>query len=321
MPVSHLGHAELIVPDLAASKEFFTELMGMYVTEEEGDRVYLRAWQDFDHHTLVLTEGPEAQLEHIGWRVADRSEAEAMAADVERRGGEATWIEPTTKGHGDVLRFRSRGGLPMELYWEVDAYIAPPELKSKFPAHPSKRSYKGAAPRRFDHVTCSTPDVKAEQEWITDVMGLHHRYYALKPDGSGERWGSWLSRTNIAHELGLGAMESDTGALHHIAYYVESPDDVMRTASFLVDHDVKIQFGPAQHGTSGATCLYFPEPNGIRVELWTSGLLMWAPDWKPIEWGPEMLISGVGDIWGTTVPSDDFFSVTPVAPDLVPANG
>ena len=28
--------------------------MGLYVSADEGERVYLRAWQDFDHHTLYL---------------------------------------------------------------------------------------------------------------------------------------------------------------------------------------------------------------------------------------------------------------------------
>lgn len=317
MPVSHIGHAELIVPDLAKSTEFFVEFMGLHISEQDGDRVYLRAWQDFDHHTLVLTEGPEAQFAHMGWRVAAKEDAEKIAAEVERRGGDVVWTEATTKGHGDVVRFLTPGGLPMELYWEVEAYEAPEHLRSHFPSHPSKRATKGAAPRRFDHVTCSVSDVKGEQEWITEVMGVHHRYYSMKPDGSGERWGSWLSRTNIAHELGLGHLAGEAGALHHVAYYLESPDDIMRTASMLVDHGVKLHFGPANHGTSGATCLYFAEPGGHRVELWTSGLLMFAPDWKAIEWGAEHF-AAVGDQWGTTVPTEDFFTVTPVAPGLVP---
>jgi catechol 2,3-dioxygenase len=318
MPVSHIGHVELIVPDLAASTEFFVELMGLQVSEQDAERVYLRAWQDFDHHTLLLTEGPEAQLAHVGWRVATKQDADDIAAEVERRGGETTWVEPLTKGHGDAVRFRTPSGLPFELYWEVERYHAPEELRSRYPSHPSKRPTKGAAPRRFDHVTCSVADVVAEQEWLTDVLGLHHRYYAMKPDGSGERWGSWLSRTNIAHELGLGAMPSGTGALHHVAYYLEAADDVMRTASMLVDNGYTLQFGPANHGTSGATCLYFGEPSGHRIELWTSGILMFAPDWEPIEWGPEHF-NAVGDIWGTSMPGEAFFTTTPVAPELAPA--
>jgi catechol 2,3-dioxygenase-like lactoylglutathione lyase family enzyme len=54
MPISHIGHAELLVGDLAASAEFFTRLIGLQVTEEAAGRVYLRAWQDWDHHTLIF---------------------------------------------------------------------------------------------------------------------------------------------------------------------------------------------------------------------------------------------------------------------------
>ena len=84
MPISHVGHAELLVPDLAASTAFFTEMLGLQVSEETPGRVYLRAWQDWDHHTLLLTESEEPGLDHLGWRAqqggrrgaADRARAQ-----------------------------------------------------------------------------------------------------------------------------------------------------------------------------------------------------------------------------------------------------
>ena len=36
MAVAHLGHAEIRVTDLERSRWFFTEVMGLYVTEESG---------------------------------------------------------------------------------------------------------------------------------------------------------------------------------------------------------------------------------------------------------------------------------------------
>lgn len=321
MPVAHIGHVELVVPDLAASTEFMVELMGLQVSEETSDQVFLRAWQDFDHHTLILTQGSEPQFAHAGWRMATKEDTLELEAELKRQGMESVWVEGSI-GHGDALRFRTPQGLPFEAYWEVEAYEAKGADRSDYPAHPSRRSTKGAAPRRFDHFTCGVTDVTSEQEWLTSVLGLHHRYYTIKPDGSGERWGSWLSRTNVSHELGLGSNPAGwTGApgnLHHTAYYLESAEDVLRTASMLVDHGVTMQFGPASHGTSGATCLYFAEPGGHRIELWTGGLLCFAPDWKAIEWGADLFLA-VGDIWGSSKPDETFFSVTPCVPELVPA--
>ncbi len=53
MKIAHAGHAELLVNNLEASKKFFTETMGLFITEEDATSVYLRAWQDWEHHTLM----------------------------------------------------------------------------------------------------------------------------------------------------------------------------------------------------------------------------------------------------------------------------
>ena len=55
MSIAHVGHVELRVTDLERSRWFFTELMGLFASAEQDGRVYLRAWQDFEHHTLLLT--------------------------------------------------------------------------------------------------------------------------------------------------------------------------------------------------------------------------------------------------------------------------
>ena len=43
--------------------------------------------------------------------------------------------------------------------------------------------------------------MEKEQKWWSDLLGIHHRYYVQNQDDV--RIGSWLSRTNIAHEIAL----------------------------------------------------------------------------------------------------------------------
>src|SRR4051794_16202053 len=62
--------------DLAGSTAFFTDLLGLQVSERAPGRVSLRAWQDWDHHTLLLTESEEPGLDHLGWRVPAKADAE-----------------------------------------------------------------------------------------------------------------------------------------------------------------------------------------------------------------------------------------------------
>src|SRR5699024_7837069 len=67
--VAHIGHAAIYVTDMKRSLWFFTDVVGLYVTKETEDRVYLRAWQDWDHHTLILIQSDQSGLDHFGWRV------------------------------------------------------------------------------------------------------------------------------------------------------------------------------------------------------------------------------------------------------------
>jgi len=299
MPIAHLGHAELLVTDLDASADFFTEMLGLQVSERTDGRVYLRAWQDWDHHTLLLTQAPEPGLEHLGWRVPRKADAEALLGTLAAHEVEGTWV-PRVTGHGEALRFTTPGGLPFELYWEPDRYVAPPEQASRMASHPSRIPARGAAPRRFDHVTFIVDDVVAEQRFLTDVLGIRHNYFVCGPDG--ERWGSWLSANNVSHETAVTKNAAGTGGLlHHVAYYADTVDEVLRAATLLVDHGYELEWGPGKHGTSGATFLYFREPSGNLVEIWTGGMLIFDPDWQAIEWGPEIGHLG-NSMWGTPLP-------------------
>ena len=308
MAVAHLGHAEIRVTDLERSRWFFTEVLGLYVTEENDARVYLRAWQDWDHHTLILTKSGRAGVEHFGWRVEGPEDMGTYEKRLKELGIEYHWIEGGEEpGQGDGLRFLTPGGFPYELYWEVERLVPQGNLQapdngyaSALPSHPWKYASKGIGPRRFDHVNVLTNDPKAEQEWVSGELGIHHRYYAEGPEGG--RLGSWLSRTNLSHEIAIMNNKNQNGPLlHHVAYFLDSPDQVVRAATILADNGIEIEWGPGQHGTSGAIFLYFFEPSGNRVELWTGGFLIFAPDWEPIRWTPEVAELGY-ELWGSKMP-------------------
>lgn len=301
MSLTHLGHAELRVTDLAASKDFFVKIMGLQLSEERDGRVLLRAWQDWDHHTLMLTEAAESGLGHMAWRVPEKADAETAEKALNDAGVTTAWVPGSDEmAHGDALQFVTPGGIPMELYWEVKKYVAPPEMASRLPSHPSRITPYGAAPRRFDHCTFIVDDVPAEQEFLTSVLGIRHNYLIHGPDGS--RWGSWMSCNNVSHEIALTkSFDRSGGRLHHVAYYADTADEVLHAASLLVDHGYELEWGPGKHGTSGATFLYFKEPSGNRVEIWTGGMLIFAPDWEPIRWDTEVGHLG-NSMWGTPLP-------------------
>ena len=299
--VAHIGHASINVTNLERSTWFFTEVLGLHVTAEGDGKVYLRAWQDWDHHTLVLNQAEKPGLDHFGWRVNSEKSLYAFEKSLIESGTDYTWIEGGTElAQGDAIKFYSPAGIPIELYWEMEKY-SNPLTASKLPSHPMKYSGKGAAPRRFDHVNVMVNDVAHEQEWWTNFLGIHHRYYIQNE--ADVRLGSWLSKTNIAHEIAIMRNGNQSGALlHHVAYFLDSPDELLRALNIMAENDIKIEWGPGKHGTSGAQFLYAFEPSGNRIELWTGGMLIFAPDWEPIEWQAGTGPFGL-DMWGSTPPN------------------
>src|SRR6185503_17239195 len=65
--IAQLAHVELLTPELERSTWFFKDLIGLQETTRDGQSVYLRAYEDFYHHTLKLTEAPAAGLGHVAW--------------------------------------------------------------------------------------------------------------------------------------------------------------------------------------------------------------------------------------------------------------
>ncbi|WP_404451929.1 VOC family protein [Virgibacillus necropolis] len=304
--VAHLGHVEISVNNFEKSLWFYTEVMGLVLTETDGDRAYLRAWQDFDHHTLVLKASDKSEVNRIGWRVSTKESLVLFEKQLKEMNIDFTWVEGgQKKALGDAIHFNSPSGLPIELYWEKELFVTnDPQLISKLPSHPSKFRSKGVSPRRFDHVNIMVNDVKKEQQWWTDLLGIHHRYYIQNEEDV--RLGSWLSRTNIAHEVALMRNSNQNGAaFHHLAYYLDSPDELIRAANLMAENDIKIEWGPGKHGTSGAQFIYVIEPSGHRVEIWTGGFLIFSPDWEAIEWAPEIGQLGL-EMWGSTPPESYF---------------
>ena len=72
-----------------------------------------------------------------------------------------------------------------------------------------------------------------------------------------------------------------------------------------------IERGPGRHGVSNAFFLYVSDPDGHRIEFYTSDYYTGDPDFEPIRWDiddPQR-----GTFWGHAAPSSWFEEASPVA--------
>ncbi len=285
--LSQLAHVEIITSKVEESTNFFKELMGMEESDRDGRSVYLRCWSEYYHHSLVLTAGPQPALGHIGWRTQGSEELEMAVKRIEATGQGEGWYEHSI-GHGHAYRFRGPGGHLNEIFWEVERYLAPPELRSTYPARPQRFTSRGAALRMIDHVTTATRDVMQDIGWYRDTLGFRFTEYSV-PDAHPDLVVFAMLTTNEkSHDLGFVADFSGVpGRVNHVAFFVPEREDVLRAADVLLEAGVPIEFGPGEHGMGEQFYLYFREPGGMRIELNASGYRNYVPDWEPVKWMPS----------------------------------
>src|SRR5579863_6702930 len=91
MDLAHLAHVELLTPKLEESLKFFVNVMGMTESGREGNSVYLRAYDDYERHSLKLTASKLPGLGHVAYRTRSPQALERRVAALEGSGFEIGW--------------------------------------------------------------------------------------------------------------------------------------------------------------------------------------------------------------------------------------
>ncbi|HEX8930961.1 MAG TPA: VOC family protein, partial [Actinomycetota bacterium] len=109
LDVAHLAHVELLTPTPDESLRFFTEVMGMQESGRSGDSVYLRGWDDYQHHTLKLTSHGTSGIGQVGLRARSPQALRRRVEAIDRAGQGKGWTDGDL-GHGPAYRFTDPDG-------------------------------------------------------------------------------------------------------------------------------------------------------------------------------------------------------------------
>jgi 3,4-dihydroxyphenylacetate 2,3-dioxygenase len=268
------AYVDLVVTDLARARTWWADLIGFHVEHAEPGALYLRGYEEFVHHSVVLREGPAAACERIGFRVRtadDLDRAERFYAD---RGCPVRRVPAgTTPGLGEAVRTVDPLGFPIELVHHMDR------------VEPLVQRYDlrhGASINRLDHVNIATPNVPVAHQLYSDLgFGLSETIEDLQ---TGTLYAAWMFRKQTVHDmaftLGRGPM------LHHVAFAVPESRDVLSLCDQLGARDMArhVERGPGRHGVSNAFYLYLRDDDGHRIEIYTTDYFTGDPDHEPIRW-------------------------------------
>ena len=281
------AYAELVVTNLAEARQFWVDLLGFVVTYEDSESLYLRGYDELTHHNLVLRAGPVAALGALAFRVrsaADLARAEAfygaLGCRTERRPAGAT------RGVGETVRAEDPLGFTVEFF----ASSAHPErLQQRYDLR------RGAEVARLDHFNICVPDVPAAYEYYSSLgFGLSETI-----EDEQTVYAAWMYRKQTVHDV---AFTGGAGPrLHHLGFFAHEPHNVLRMCDILGSLSLEscIERGPGRHGVSNAFYVYLRDPDGHRMEIYTSDYYTGDPDHPVLRW--SVLDPRRRDFWGHAV--------------------
>jgi catechol 2,3-dioxygenase len=282
------AYAELVVTDLKLSRAFYVGVLGLVVTYEDDDAIYLRAFEEYLHHSLILRRGPVAALAALAYRVRSEAEVDVAAAYFRALGSRVEErATGATRGIGRAIRVEDPLGFPIEFFFEaehVDRLTQRYDLQG------------AAAIARLDHFNLVTPEVPAAIEYYE---GLGFKVSEDIEDDQKTVFAAWMYRKATVHDVALTGGAGPR--LHHLAFATHERSQILHLCDHLgaLRESDKIERGPGRHGVSNAFYLYLLDPDGHRIEIYTHDYYTGDPDNPVITW--DVHDNQRRDWWGTPV--------------------
>ncbi|MDT0115843.1 3,4-dihydroxyphenylacetate 2,3-dioxygenase [Microbacterium sp. PRF11] len=282
------AYMELVVTDLAASRVFYVDVLGLHVTEEDDQAIYLRSTEEFIHHNLVLRTGPVAAVAAFSYRVRSADDLDKAVAFYEELGCDVR-REPNgfTKGIGDSVRVVDPLGFPYEFFFDTEHQE---RLSWRYDLHSPGELV------RLDHFNQITPDVPRA---VNFMQALGFRVTEDIQDEEGTVYAAWMRRKPTVHDTAMTG--GDGPRMHHVCFATHEKHNILAICDKLgaLRRSDAIERGPGRHGVSNAFYLYLRDPDGHRVEIYTQDYYTGDPDNPVITW--DVHDNQRRDWWGNPV--------------------
>src|SRR3981189_2979341 len=201
--ITRASHVVLNVRDLAASRQFYQEVIGLILTAEEDDTLYFRGVEEACHHSLVLRKAKDVSCMRIGLRVFTDADLDRLKAFFETQSCPAAWADVPHQGR--TLHATDPAGTPLE-FCAVMPVV--PRMITKFTRH------AGGSALRLHPYPILTPGGRKATGFYT-AAGFRLSEY-IAPAGTFDLRGVFLQRKGNPHDI---VFFNGTGPrLHHFAF-------------------------------------------------------------------------------------------------------
>jgi catechol 2,3-dioxygenase len=272
--ITRTSHVCLEVKDLAASRLFYEQVIGLVVTAEGDGVLYLRGVEEACHHSLVLRKvSSETRCNRIGMRVLTEEDLEKAHAYFTKEGCDSKWVDVPFQGR--TLDVIDSSGIPLQLC-------------ARMPVEPRQitafHTHKGGVALRLDHYQILVPDLRKALNtymelgfWLTEYVGT---------DDENVR-AVFLQRKGNPHDIVF--FNGDGPKLHHFAFMTTETQNLLRACDVAgeLGFGRHVERGPGRHGPGHALFVYFRDPDGHRVELFNTHYQVLDLENEPVRWDPH----------------------------------
>ena len=292
------GLVQLRVLDFDKTLDFYKNILGLNEVCRIGDdKVCLKAYDEFDHHSVTLRLSDHAGLDFVAFKVMDEATMEDIKAKTEAFGYKVDEVPAGEQtGFGKRYGWTICTGHRFEIYSEVELsdngpMIHNPDIWTTPP--------RGMKAQRMDHFLLFGPGIEEAERFCEEVFGMFVPEVSNLPDG--HRLASWITSSNKPHDLAF-VEYPEPGKLHHLGFYLQDWTEVGNAADWIAINRLKLDIGPTRHAITRGLSIYFWEPSGNRIEVYAGGYTAY-PDQPQRVWDADQIGRGLFYFSGEVIPS------------------
>ncbi|MDQ0163066.1 catechol 2,3-dioxygenase [Aeribacillus alveayuensis] len=285
--IMRIGRIEIRVMDLEKSADYYKNVIGLEEMARDEERIYFKAWDEYDHHSIILKKADSPGMEHMGFKVENIYKLEELEYKVEQFGCSVSRVPHGSRiAEGEAIRFEIPTGHVVELYCDIKQVGTKVGVINP---DPWPDNLRGIAPHRLDHALLTGEDIETVTRFFTEVLGFRQSEKIVTVDGE-QMIGSFLSVTNTAHDLAF--VKGPDKKFHHAGFHVDNWYEVLKAADILSKNKIQIEVTPTRHGITRGQTVYFFDPSGNRNEAFASGYITYA-DFPTITWTEDQIGAGI----------------------------
>lgn len=239
-----LGYAGFDCDDVEAMEDYYINVMGFSLVEEDKDVKYISS--GVDHHNIILKKGDTSILKTMGYQIEKTDSLSNVAKYLNSQGIRAELKSDSQPGVKELVELEDPDGFKIQLFHEIETPV--PGYKEN-----------GISPFKLGHIALGSLDAKKSVEFYMDVLNFKYT------DKIGDR-ATFLTCNTDHHVLNISSFGHKM--MHHIAFELKDIGHHVRSADILAKNHKPIVWGPSRHTAGHNIATYHHDPEDNLIELY-----------------------------------------------------